>query len=158
MKPEKMSIAGAGPVIAGLTFLYAVAMGLITHFGPPWLVIRGVPHVWLAAAGGLLIAVTLVLHVVSARTLLGGFREGRLVTTGVYTVCRNPLYAWWILLGIPGIAFLLRSWPFLTVPVFMYVVTRIFVRREEALLEGQFGEEYIAYKRRVNAIFPTLRK
>jgi protein-S-isoprenylcysteine O-methyltransferase Ste14 len=38
----------------------------------------------------------------------------------------------------------------------MYVVTTICVRREEKNLEAQFGDRYRDYRRRTNAIFPTL--
>lgn len=155
---RKMSIFGVGPLITLLTFLFVMVVGAATWARPTWFMISGVPYVYLAVAGGVLVAATLVLHVISLHTLVGAYREGRLVTTGVYAVCRNPLYAWWILLGLPGIALLLGSWLFFAVPVFTYVVTRIAVRREEEYLEATFGQQYLDYRNRVNAIFPTLWK
>lgn len=37
-----------------------------------------------------------------------------------------------------------------------YLLFRALIGEEEAYMERCFGEEYLAYKRRVNAVFPTL--
>jgi protein-S-isoprenylcysteine O-methyltransferase Ste14 len=39
--------------------------------------------------------------------------------------------------------------PFGVVPVFVWVINRYFIRREEAMLEVAFGVEYRDYKTRV---------
>jgi protein-S-isoprenylcysteine O-methyltransferase Ste14 len=55
---------------------------------------------------------------------------------------------------VPGIALLVDSWIGLTTPIFMVVMLRILVRKEEAYLEGVFGSQYIEYKKKVPCIMP----
>jgi protein-S-isoprenylcysteine O-methyltransferase Ste14 len=40
-------------------------------------------------------------------------------------------------------------WAILLVPLVVYVIQREVIEREELYLERTFGEEYLAYKRRV---------
>jgi protein-S-isoprenylcysteine O-methyltransferase Ste14 len=40
-------------------------------------------------------------------------------------------------------------WAILLVPLVVYVIQREVIEREERYLERTFGEEYLAYKRRV---------
>ena len=72
-----------------------------------------------------------------------------LVTTGVYRVTRNPMYLGMalILLGVActtGIASGL-----LVTPVFMAIIEFRFIRPEEQMLLGIFGEEFETYCSRV---------
>jgi len=40
----------------------------------------------------------------------------------------------------------------------MYIMFRIFIRREEYLMEKEFGQDYIDYKKNTSALIPELRK
>lgn len=72
-----------------------------------------------------------------------------LVTRGPYRFTRNPMYLGGLLLLL-GAAMLLGSvGPFLVVPVFFLLLDRVFVRAEEGMLQGRFGEVYDDYRRRV---------
>ncbi len=58
-----------------------------------------------------------------------------------------------------GILFVIIGMPVyliagLTVPIFMYVVFKIFIVEEDKYLEDKFGEEFLKYKKRVGEIFP----
>lgn len=151
-----MSIWGVGPTVGTLTLVYGVIVGVATFKWPGLFTIRFVPYEYLLAVAAVLLAVSLPVYVLTIVPLWKGYHEGKLVTTGTYAVCRHPLYAMWILLIMPAVALLMKSWLFLTAAVFMYVVTRIEVRREEECLQEQFGRQYLAYKKRVGAILPTL--
>ena len=49
-----------------------------------------------------------------------------------------------------GIAILRNAlWAILLVPLVLYVMEREVIEREERYLERTFGEEYLAYKRKV---------
>lgn len=71
----------------------------------------------------------------------------RLVTTGLYARLRNPIYVF-AELALAGFALYLQSWwPF----VAMLAVVPLQVaraRREAAVLEAAFGEEYRRYRTR----------
>ena len=38
----------------------------------------------------------------------------------------------------------------------MYIMFKIFINREEYLMEKEFGQEYIKYKNSTSAIFPKI--
>ncbi len=108
------------------------------------------------AIGSLAIVIGLLLLVLAgglfkqADTEMIPFREVRaLVTTGVYRYTRNPMYLGMalILLGVActtGIASGL-----LVVPVFMAIIEFRYIRPEEQMLRGIFGEEFEVYCQKV---------
>lgn len=72
-----------------------------------------------------------------------------LVTHGLYRFSRNPIYVGFCLFNIGvGIAFN-NLWIFLSFIPGAILVYYIAIAREEAYLERAFGEEYLAYKRKV---------
>ena len=85
-----------------------------------------------------------------ADTDLIPFRDVRaLVTTGVYRFTRNPMYLGMalILLGVACTTGTLGG--LLVVPVFMVIIELRFIRPEEVMLHGLFGQEFEAYRARV---------
>ena len=85
------------------------------------------------------------------------YKERRLVTSGIYSVCRHPIYAL-ALVAMFGVVLLLQSWVMLVVPLVAYLAARILIRDEERLLVERFGQEYLDYQKEVNPFFPTLRR
>jgi protein-S-isoprenylcysteine O-methyltransferase Ste14 len=72
-----------------------------------------------------------------------------LVTNGIFTVTRNPMYVGMVAILI-GIALLLNDlWPWFVIALFWLVIRIWFVRHEETLMEQTFGEQYVEYKARV---------
>lgn len=86
----------------------------------------------------------------------GGNREQRLVTDGIRSRVRHPVYlahlcemlAWSIGTGL-GVCWALT--------VFAMVTGAVMIRMEDAELEKRFGMEYVAYRRQVPAVLPRLR-
>jgi protein-S-isoprenylcysteine O-methyltransferase Ste14 len=73
----------------------------------------------------------------------------KLVTSGIYRWTRNPMYLGMALL-YAGIAILFDSiGALLLLPIVLAVIQTQVIAREEAYLERAFGDEYLAYKRRV---------
>jgi protein-S-isoprenylcysteine O-methyltransferase Ste14 len=76
-------------------------------------------------------------------------KSSALVTGGIYTLSRNPMYL--------GMACLLLAWAIslqspaalLGVPAFMAYITRFQIKPEERMLEKLFGGEFTAYRQRV---------
>ena len=55
---------------------------------------------------------------------------------------------------VPGTILLINSWIGLTVPLFMYFLLRVLVKKEELYLEKRFGAGYLKYKDKVPCILP----
>lgn len=87
-------------------------------------------------------------------------REHKLITGGVFSVVRHPLYLAYILDTI-GIVIFLQRWYFWIVVVFVVAGWLIRIRSEEATLREAFGNRYTEYMNRVpslNIVAGTLRR
>jgi protein-S-isoprenylcysteine O-methyltransferase Ste14 len=149
-----MTVWGIGPRFTVLSVGYGAVCLAVSFLFPGIFLIDFIPVWVLVLLGVLLIAAGVPFFVVSARTVHRAYHAGKLLTGGLYGLCRHPLYASWVVFLVPGIVLITRTWLGLSVPVFMYVLLRILVRKEEAYLESRFGEEYRAYRARVPAILP----
>jgi protein-S-isoprenylcysteine O-methyltransferase Ste14 len=79
-----------------------------------------------------------------------------LVTTGIYSICRNPMYLGNILL-IFGFGLFANSLIFTLIffPLFVFIYIAI-MKAEEDFLTNKFGMEFIDFKNRVPALFPKI--
>ncbi|NLE38991.1 MAG: isoprenylcysteine carboxylmethyltransferase family protein [Pirellulaceae bacterium] len=157
MKPEtpaRMSFWGVGPSIQVPVGVYAALTGAATYLWPAWFAIDWPPYPALLAAGAVLLALGLVFQAIAGRELLRAYREDRLLTTGVYALCRNPLYANIIFMLLPAAALVCRSCLMLTAVPLAYVLTRLRIGREQRYLEKRFGREYADYRRRTGLLLP----
>lgn len=79
-----------------------------------------------------------------------------LVTEGIFNHCRNPLYVGNILM-LTGVGLLSNSLYFIlfAVPFFCFIYQAI-VLAEENYLQNKFGDQYRAYRSRVNRWIPNL--
>ncbi len=85
---------------------------------------------------------------------IGGRKKAEIVDRGPYSITRNPLYLF-SFLGAFGIGAqsgsLTIAFLFVAVALLVFSLT---VRREEAFLEREFGETYLAYKARTPRFWP----
>ena len=147
---------GAGPKWAFPTVLYFATATSVHFVGYPRSVIAQLPRAGCAMVAGLLLAVGAAVYAWAMLHLRKGLRSGELVTRGPYSLVRHPLYAASILLILPGVALLFRSWLLLPMPVVAYVAARIFLRAEERSLRHRFGEAFEEYRRKTNALVPRV--
>ncbi len=80
-------------------------------------------------------------------------RTKHLMTEGPYRICRNPMLVGVYVYDIGVLLFLWTLWP-LAVFLVEAVLLTLQVRSEEKRLEKDFGEEYLAYKKRTGRYFP----
>ena len=73
---------------------------------------------------------------------------GVLVTGGIFSLTRNPIYVGFILFFF-GIFFLNSTWFFLIYALLAVVAIHFQVLREEEFLKKQYGQSYEEYSRRV---------
>ena len=145
---RKMSIRGAAPQIASLTFLYLLISFIISSLMKLAFQINSDNRV-LTAIGLILIVPGIIMVAVSGRMVLRSFNENTLMRTGLYRVFRNPMYAAYFLFIIPGICLLLNSWLVLTTIPVNYVLFQIFIQKEYIYLREKFGKEYEEYLKTV---------
>jgi protein-S-isoprenylcysteine O-methyltransferase Ste14 len=76
-----------------------------------------------------------------------------IITTGPYRYSRNPIYAGFAIAGA-GIAFAFNTgWMLLGVLAFVLIASKLVIEKEEAYLEGKFGEPYANYRRETRRWF-----
>jgi protein-S-isoprenylcysteine O-methyltransferase Ste14 len=152
---EKLNFFGVGPKIGRIVLPWLAITIALTIIFPAVFTMGAVLRQPFFIAGIFLIVVSLVFYFTTLRLMLPGIRENRLITTGAYRLCRNPLYSALILFFMPGLALLLNSWIILTVSLVGYVTFRRFVHEEEEVLERIFGEEFRSYRARTSCLFPN---
>jgi protein-S-isoprenylcysteine O-methyltransferase Ste14 len=108
----------------------------------------------LLITGIILMAVGLAFYFSTVRLLLKGLKETRLVTSGAFRLCQNPLYSSIILFIIPALSLILNSWLILTSSIIGYILFKIFIQKEYNELEKFFGDNYISYKKDTPEFFP----
>ena len=72
-----------------------------------------------------------------------------IVDRGPFRVTRNPMYLQMMLVCIGFAVMLANAWILLLTPLAAFVLQRYAILPEERYLEAKFGEDYLAYKRRV---------
>jgi protein-S-isoprenylcysteine O-methyltransferase Ste14 len=73
----------------------------------------------------------------------------KLLKSGPYALSRNPMYVGWTLIYI-GIAFAINSiWIIAFLPIVVIYIHFVDIRKEEQILEEQFGDDYHQYRKRV---------
>lgn len=154
---KRQSRFGVGPKIALPTLTYAALAGAATHFWPHVCLLLSVPSAVFLIAGALLVLAGVALLIVAAVSVMQAYDRGQLVTSGVFALCRHAVYAAWIVLIVPGLMLLTKSWPLLLTPLVAYAVFKLLIHEEDDYLSRHFGPTYAAYRGRVNELIPFPR-
>ncbi|MBF1038416.1 MAG: isoprenylcysteine carboxylmethyltransferase family protein [Candidatus Nanosynbacter sp.] len=113
-------------------------------------------EIFLFIVGLLLILFGLLIYFLAIKAkITRSIKENTLVTHGVYSVVRNPIYSAWLfictgtlfLYGNPYLALLLFS-------IFWLSLTILMKHTEEKWLTKLYGEAYLEYCKRVNRCLP----
>ena len=99
---------------------------------------------------GFLLAFNSISRFIKAKTGVVPFSESTtLITEGFYKYTRNPMYVGMnsFLLGLMLI--LKNPLNIIFLIIFFFIVRNMFVLKEEVQMEETFGEDYLAYKRKV---------
>jgi len=137
-----------------IMFLIAIMMWFLDKYLPI--------YIWLGSPwnklGLLFIGVSLLLDswslflFIKAKTTFNPMqlaKTSHLVTNGVYRISRNPMYLG-LLVMLNGWALCLGSVsPLLLIPFFVWLVTKLQIEPEEAILIEKFGSPYREYLLRV---------
>jgi protein-S-isoprenylcysteine O-methyltransferase Ste14 len=151
---EKLNFFGAGPKIGSITIPWLAITIVLTLIRKELFSFSAGSAATLRLAGFVVLGLGLVLYFITVRVLLKGLKETKLVTTGGFFLCQNPLYASLIVLIIPGIALIMNSWLVITASIIGYIMFKIHIRSEYSELERIFGESYKDYKNKTPEFFP----
>jgi protein-S-isoprenylcysteine O-methyltransferase Ste14 len=151
---QKLNFLGIGPKIAVFLLPWLTASIVLSCFHIDFFKYTNEASVIIRNAGIMLLIVGLVFYFSTIPLLLKGLKETRLVTTGTYRLCQNPLYASLLLLIVPSVSLLMNSWLVLTTSIVGYFVFKAFIKGEYQELEKFFGEEYLKYKKDTPEFFP----
>ena len=152
---NKMTVLGIAPKIALIFFPYLAFTIILQIIKSDIFTITQIPYIACVILGVLLIVVGLVLWALSGRIIQNAFKEGKLLTKGIYAIVRHPMYSGILVFFSSGIALVSCSWVMLTAPFVGYIVFKLLIKEEENYLERKFGQEYFDYKSKVNAIIPS---
>jgi protein-S-isoprenylcysteine O-methyltransferase Ste14 len=105
-------------------------------------------------AGGLVVILAIRLFKLSNKAIFKTVREeGRVISDGVYSKVRHPMYLGAILLYLAMILFTLSifSWIVWIIGIFFY---NYIASYEEKILIAKYGEDYIQYMKKVSRWIP----
>ena len=72
-----------------------------------------------------------------------------LVTSGVYSISRHPMYLGFTLILLGLAIFMGALTSFVVVPLFAVLMELVFIRTEEPMMAARFGQSWLDYKQRV---------
>ena len=156
----KMPAFGVGPIYV-ITCLILTIGGICLH-------IKGYLYqgelregkIFFLIAGTLLILFGIFLWVqaVIVEKINKKVKEKKLITSGVYSFVRNPVYSAFIFI-FTGSLLLTANYFLLIFPfIFWAFLTILMKNTEEKWLKNEFGKEYEIYLKEVNRVIPWIRK
>ena len=105
----------------------------------------------------ILIGVALWIYAVLIQRISKEISSGHLVTIGIYSIVRNPIYLAFLCV-CTGILVTAHNVYLLIIPVVLYIFLTVLMKQtEEKWLLDKFGSEYIEYCKHVNRVIPWFR-
>ena len=156
----KMPAFGVGPIYV-ITCLILTIGGICLHLkGYLYQGELNKGKIIFIIAGILLIlfGIYLWLQAVIVEEINKKVKEKKLITSGVYSIVRNPVYSAFIFI-FTGILLLTANYILLILPFIFWVLLTILMKNtEEKWLKNEFGKEYEIYLKQVNRVIPQIRR
>ena len=155
----KMPSFGVGPIYV-ITCFILTAVGLYLHLkgylcsgelskGETIFIIIGILFIMLG--------LYLWIQAVIVQKINRKVKENKLITTGVYSIVRNPVYSAFLFIFTGILLFTLNCILLILPFVFWAFLTILMKNTEEKWLKNEFGKEYEEYLKEVNRVIPWLR-
>jgi protein-S-isoprenylcysteine O-methyltransferase Ste14 len=88
--------------------------------------------------------------------MIKAFKAKRLLTTGPFAVCRNPMYSTLFFMVVPGLSLILNMWLILLeIPILSFIFFKN-IEEEENYLLKEFNDDYTNYKNHVTRLIPKV--
>lgn len=138
------------PLWALLLLAATWGLGLVPGLNAlPALETRPIGLIVIIAALALIFAAMLQFRLANTQLLPNSPKNDALVTGGLFSFTRNPMYLGMVLFCVGG-ALWMERWTMLAAPFLMFAVANgVFIPFEEAKMRRQFGDVFDAYTRRV---------
>ena len=105
-----------------------------------------------------ILALLLIVNAIAEAHIYENIQMGKLVTTGVYSKTRNPIYAG-VLFGCTGILFISGNAFMYVLPIiYWFLLTYMLINTEEVILRRRFGQDYKEYMNKTNRIAPIPKR
>ena len=157
MKEKRhMPLLGVGPVIIAFQTIITV-IGIITsccgYFEAVKIELLNIP-LKIVGVGMMVFGFFLNYSAKHKSNLFEMVAENKLITTGVYSIVRNPVYSA-VFLACTGAVCISNNLILFFIPVICWIYMTIFLKlTEEKWLADLYGQEYIEYCKKVNRCIP----
>lgn len=151
-----MTIRGIGKKIEAIGVpLLLLCIILKIFYSEPFIYSKNFPF-YIRIIGSLIFLIGIIIHYYSAYMMIKAFKGKKLLTTGPFAICRNPMYSTLIFMVAPGLSLILNMWLILAeIPVLLLIFFKNIKEEENYLLE-QFKDEYTNYKKHVTRLIPKV--
>lgn len=159
-KTTKLPIFGVGPIYV-ITCLLLTIFGLcLDYFG--FLDFAKLPkaRAFMSILGGIFIIGGIILWVKSVifSKISEKIKSGLLVTDGVYSIVRNPIYSAFLFIFTGALLFAYNLCLLVLPFIFWAFLTVLMKNTEEKWLQEKFGDSYTKYCKKVNRIIPWFKR
>jgi hypothetical protein len=159
MKENKhLSVLGVGPLYVISILILTIIALILNQLNVVYKIKVLNKFLIILAIISILIAISLWVSAVLFSKVRTKIKENTLVTTGVYSIVRNPIYSAFLFL-FTGILLFTRNLYLLIFPIIFWIyLTYLLKETEEKWLKDKFKEEYQKYMKKVNRIIPNIFK
>ena len=158
-KSKKLPIYEVGPIYV-ISCLFLTIIALILNYYKIIPVLKFL-NLFMIILGILFIIIGVILWLSAVLVIAKidmKIKEGKLITTGIYSIVRNPIYSAFLFI-FTGIIFLVNNIYLLVLPITFWIYLTIILKlTEEKWLKDKFTDEYDRYSKNVNRVIPNIFK
>ena len=154
---KSMTLFGCGPRLALICLPYIILSLSVMYKYQDFLNLTFLNVNFAKIIGFIWLGIGCTFWIYSAIYFLKYFKPGELITSGPFSLCRNPIYSSIIVFIIPSLALIFHSGLVFTISIVLYIGFKISIHGETIVLKRIFGEKYVAYEKSANEIFPFPR-
>lgn len=153
LSPLGLSSSGVGPILIVSALPFVIAGVVLSHWQPQLAIIPFIASFFQRLVGLTLLIIGGVIWIAAIVQFAVGFKKGLLVTNGVFSLSRNPIYASWFVLILPGLFLFYSNFWFLLAAIAMFIAFKLVIKKEEECLKNTFGNSFNEYSKRVGRVF-----
>lgn len=152
-----LPVFGVGPYLIGLIIIMTLLFFVLSFYNI--IPVYKSNQIILSVLGFILIVIGTIFWL-SANfnsRIDDGIRNNQLITTGIYSKVRHPIYAAF-LYAVTGAILIFDNLFLLFLPVIFWLILTVVIKNtEEKWLIELYGDYYLIYSRKVNRFIPKVR-